>query len=89
MAASGSQILASNISTVSDAIEETSQSADSVRSASNNVSRAAENLALDVDEFFRRLRSGPLDRRGKDGSIYRGPEPRANLDGGKRGRRVA
>uniref|UniRef100_UPI0035274810 HAMP domain-containing methyl-accepting chemotaxis protein n=1 Tax=Bradyrhizobium sp. (strain ORS 278) TaxID=114615 RepID=UPI0035274810 len=77
MAASGSKMLASNISTVSGAIEETSQSADSVRNASSNVSRAAENLAAEVEEFFIRLRNGPLDRRVEDDPNYRGPERRA------------
>ncbi|MGJ5182073.1 HAMP domain-containing methyl-accepting chemotaxis protein [Bradyrhizobium oligotrophicum] len=84
MAASGSQMLATNISTVSGAIEETSQSADSVRNASNNVSRVAENLAAEVQEFFIRLRTGPLDRRVEDDPNYRGPERRANSGAGRR-----
>ncbi|WP_456716878.1 HAMP domain-containing methyl-accepting chemotaxis protein [Bradyrhizobium sp. USDA 4353] len=86
MAASGSKMLASNISTVSAAIEETSQSADSVRNASDNVSRVAENLAAEVEEFFIRLRSGAFDRRVADDPNYRGPERRAK---GRTGRRVA
>ncbi|MGJ5029151.1 HAMP domain-containing methyl-accepting chemotaxis protein [Bradyrhizobium sp. HKCCYLS2038] len=84
MAASGSKTLASNISTVSAAIEETSQSADSVRGASNNVSRVAESLAAEVQEFFVRLRSGALDRRVVDDPNYRGPERRANRSAGRR-----
>ncbi|CCE00404.1 Methyl-accepting chemotaxis protein (MCP) [Bradyrhizobium sp. STM 3809] len=84
MAASGSKTLASNISTVSGAIEETSQSADSVRNASTNVSRAAENLAAEVEEFFIRLRSGPLDRRVENDPNYRGPERRAGRTAGRR-----
>ncbi|GLH81601.1 methyl-accepting chemotaxis protein [Bradyrhizobium sp. SSBR45G] len=89
MAASGSKTLASNISTVSGAIEETSQSADSVRNASGNVSRAAENLAAEVQEFFVRLRNGPLDRRAEDDPNYQGPERRANRGSGQRRRRAA
>ncbi|UFZ01780.1 methyl-accepting chemotaxis protein [Bradyrhizobium ontarionense] len=89
MAASGSQTLASNISTVSGAIEETSQSAASVRNASDNVSRVAEELAAEVQEFFTRLRSGPLDRRGEDNPGYRGPERRGNPVAGDRRRRTA
>ncbi|WP_257170699.1 methyl-accepting chemotaxis protein [Bradyrhizobium sp. SRS-191] len=84
MAASGSKILASNISTVSAAIEETSQSADSVRNASSNVSRVAENLAAEVQEFFVRLRSGALDRRVAEDPNYRGPERRAGTGQGRR-----
>nr|WP_244422203.1 methyl-accepting chemotaxis protein [Bradyrhizobium sp. ORS 285] len=85
MAASGSKTLASNISTVSAAIEETSQSADNVRSASNNVSRVAENLAAEVQEFFVRLRSGALDRRVADDPNYRGPERRTSAGQARRG----
>ncbi|MDU3131090.1 MAG: methyl-accepting chemotaxis protein [Bradyrhizobium sp.] len=84
MAASGSKMLASNISTVSGAIEETSQSAASVRDASNNVSRVAEDLAAEVQDFFIRLRSGPLDRRVDDDPNYQGPERRANSGAGRR-----
>jgi methyl-accepting chemotaxis protein len=77
LAANGTRTLASNIATVNGAIEETSQSADRVRDASNNVSAAAEKLAAEVQAFFVRLRSGPLDRRETDDPSYRGPERRA------------
>jgi methyl-accepting chemotaxis protein len=77
LAANGTRTLASNISTVNGAIEETSQSACSVRDASNNVSDAAAKLAAEVQTFFVRLRSGPLDRRATDDPDYRGPERRA------------
>ncbi|XUM23431.1 HAMP domain-containing methyl-accepting chemotaxis protein [Bradyrhizobium oligotrophicum S58] len=89
MAASGSKTLASNISTVSAAIEETSQSADSVRSASDNVSRVAENLAAEVQEFFIRLRQGALDRRVADDPNYRGPERRASRSAGPKRHQAA
>jgi methyl-accepting chemotaxis protein len=62
MAASGTRTLAANIVTVSGAIEETNRSADQVMDAANHVSGAAESLAAEVQSFFVRLRSGPLDR---------------------------
>jgi methyl-accepting chemotaxis protein len=83
MAASGTHTLASNISTVSGAIEETNRSADNVRDASANVSGAADRLADEVQSFFVKLRTGPLDRRKEEGSDYQGPERREN-----RGRRA-
>ena len=89
MAATGSRTLASNISTVSGAIEETSQSADNVRNASNNVSRVAQNLAAEVQEFFVRLRSGAFDRRVQDDPNYRGPERRVNRSAEQGRRRTA
>ncbi|MGJ4999586.1 HAMP domain-containing methyl-accepting chemotaxis protein [Bradyrhizobium sp. HKCCYLS3077] len=89
MAASGSKMLASNISTVSAAIEETSQSADSVRTASNNVSRVAESLAAEVQDFFVRLRQGALDRRVGDDPNYQGPERRAKASARHGSRRAA
>jgi methyl-accepting chemotaxis protein len=88
MAASGSKTLAANISTVSGAIEETSESAASVRNASTNVSRVAESLTAEVQEFFKRLRSGALDRRVADDPNYRGPERRANHVAGQQRRRA-
>jgi methyl-accepting chemotaxis protein len=76
MAAAGTQTLASSISMVNDAIGETSRSADHVLDASGKVSGAAERLAAEVQAFFVRLRSGPLDRRKTDDPDYRGPERR-------------
>ena len=78
MAASGTQTLASSISTVNAAIGETSRSADHVLDASGKVSGAAERLAAEVQAFFVKLRSGPLDRRRADNPDYRGPERRAD-----------
>jgi methyl-accepting chemotaxis protein len=78
MAAAGTQTLASSISTVNAAIGETSRSADHVLDASGKVSGAAERLAAEVQAFFVRLRSGPLDRRKTDDPDYRGPERRTD-----------
>jgi methyl-accepting chemotaxis protein len=77
MAASGSQTLASSISTVSAAIGETNLSADQVLDASGKVSAASERLAREVQEFFVKLRNGPMDRREEDDPNYRGPNRRA------------
>ena len=76
MAASGSQTLASSISTVSQAIGEASRSADQVLDASGKVSSASERLAREVQEFFVRLRNGPMDRREQDDPNYKGPQRR-------------
>jgi methyl-accepting chemotaxis protein len=61
MAASGTQMLASNISAVNVAINETNRSADGVFSASGNVSSAAGDLAEQVKQFFVTLRETPTD----------------------------
>jgi methyl-accepting chemotaxis protein len=76
MAASGSQTLATNISTVSSAIEDTNRSANDVLDASGKVSGAAERLAVEVQAFFGRLRDGPLDRRKQDNPNYNGSDRR-------------
>jgi methyl-accepting chemotaxis protein len=93
MAASGSQTLASSISTVSAAIGETNRSADQVLDASGKVSGAAEQLAREVSEFFVTLRRGPMERRDGDDSSYAGRERRVdgarNRSGGGRDRKVA
>jgi methyl-accepting chemotaxis protein len=86
MAAAGTQTLASNISTVNTAISETSRSAGQVLQASGKVSVAAATLTEQVAEFFKTLRSGPLDRREEDDPNYKGPNRRA---GGALGRRAA
>jgi methyl-accepting chemotaxis protein len=83
MAASGSHTLATSISTVNDAIGETNRSADHVLDASGKVSGAAEHLANEVQEFFVKLRNGPLDRRKEDDPNYAGPNRR---EGGGRSR---
>jgi methyl-accepting chemotaxis protein len=77
MAASGTQTLAASIGTVSGAIAETSRSAGHVMEAANQVSGASERLAAEVQAFFVRLRTGPMDRRTSDDSGYRGPERRS------------
>ncbi|MBR0814288.1 methyl-accepting chemotaxis protein [Bradyrhizobium diazoefficiens] len=77
MAASGTQTLATSIGTVSGAIAETNRSADDVRGAANQVSGAAERLAAEVQTFFVKLRSGPMDRRKGGVPDYRGPERRS------------
>ncbi|MFK4584924.1 methyl-accepting chemotaxis protein [Bradyrhizobium diazoefficiens] len=76
MAASGTQTLATSIGTVSGAIAETNRSADDVMGAANHVSGAAERLATEVQAFFVRLRTGPMDRRNSDDADYRGPDRR-------------
>nr|WP_246668634.1 methyl-accepting chemotaxis protein [Bradyrhizobium sp. UNPF46] len=81
MASSGTQTLATSIGTVSGAITETSRSADDVMGAANEVSGASERLAAEVQAFFVKLRSGPMDRRKSRDSDYRGP--------GRRNRRNA
>jgi methyl-accepting chemotaxis protein len=87
MAASGSQTLASSISTVSAAIGETNLSADQVLDASGKVSAASERLAREVQEFFVKLRNGPMDRREEDDPNYKGPNRRAG--GRAQGRKAA
>jgi methyl-accepting chemotaxis protein len=76
MAASGTQALATNISTVNTAIGETNRSAGEVQDASGKVSFAAEQLTAEVQAFFARLRTGPLDRRASRDPNYKGPERR-------------
>jgi len=68
--------LASNISTVSGAIDETNRSAGQVRDASGTVSDAAQRLPDEVRSFFIKLRTGPMDRRAEPDPTYRGPERR-------------
>jgi methyl-accepting chemotaxis protein len=93
MAASGTQVLASSISTVNTAIGETSRSADHVLDASGKVSIAAATLAEQVAQFFITLRNGPMQRRTKDDPNYKGPERRggsaANRSGGRQDRKAA
>jgi methyl-accepting chemotaxis protein len=79
LAAAGTHTLASNISTVSGAIDETNRSAGQVRDASGTVSDAAQRLADEVRSFFVKLRTGPMDRRSERDPNYRGPERRERL----------
>ncbi|MCA1478940.1 methyl-accepting chemotaxis protein [Bradyrhizobium sp. NBAIM08] len=74
MAASGTQTLATSIGTVSGAIAKTNRSADEVMGAANHVAGAAERLAAEVQAFFVRLRTGPIDRRKSGDADYHGPE---------------
>jgi methyl-accepting chemotaxis protein len=83
MAATGTQTLAENISTVNEAIGETSRSSDQVLAASDEVSGAAEKLAEEVKRFFVALRSGPMDRRKGEDSSYTGAERRADRRGSR------
>jgi methyl-accepting chemotaxis protein len=89
MAASGTQALASNISTVNRAIGETSRSAGHVLDASGKVSGAAERLATEVREFFVKLRSTAMNRRVADNPGYSGPERRVSAGSLGGNRRVA
>ena len=90
MAASGTHLLASSIATVNAAIDKTSHSADHVLDASGKVSHAAEKLTAEVQAFFVKLRSGPLDRRHEENSNYTGPNRRGgNSTGQSRDQRVA
>jgi methyl-accepting chemotaxis protein len=75
--------LASTIATVNDAIGATNRSADQVLDASGKVSDAADRLAREVQEFFVKLRNGPMDRREKHDPNYKGPNRR---EGGARDR---
>ena len=76
MASQGTQTLSSNIATVTDAINQANLSADEVLASSGSVVTQAGRLASEVEAFFVRLRSGPLDRRKEDDPSYRGPERR-------------
>jgi methyl-accepting chemotaxis protein len=91
LAASGTQTLASSISTVNDAIGETNHSADQVLDASGKVSGAAEALAHEVQEFFVKLRQGPMDRRDEHDPNFKGPERRFRSSPSRadKGRKVA
>jgi methyl-accepting chemotaxis protein len=81
MAASGTQTLSSNIASVNGAIDQTSRSAEQVLAASGNVVTQAERLAAEVEQFFVRLRTGPLDRRVEDDPDYKGEERRYDKPG--------
>jgi methyl-accepting chemotaxis protein len=81
MAAQGTQTLSSNIATVTDAINQANLSADQVLTASGSVASQAGRLAREVEAFFVRLRSGPLDRRKEDDPNYKGPEQRHDYPG--------
>ena len=75
-AAGGTQVLASSISIVNDAIGEANRSAGQVLDASGKVSTAAATLTEQVKAFFIALRSGPMERREQDDPNYKGPNRR-------------
>jgi methyl-accepting chemotaxis protein len=56
-AAQGNETLVGNIASLSDAIEEASKAATSVRSASEDLTSTAEILSREVDTFFQNLRA--------------------------------
>jgi methyl-accepting chemotaxis protein len=64
LAAQGNETLVANISSLSDAIDETNKTAASVLSASNDLTSTAETLSREVDKFFHNLRADPMDRHG-------------------------
>ena len=61
MAAQGNETLVLNIGSLSDAIGETTKAADSVLSASTDLTSTAEILSREVEQFFRALRTDPPD----------------------------
>lgn len=66
LAAQGNETLVANIGSLSDAIGKTSMTAESVLSASTDLTATAEILSREVDKFFHNLRADPLDRRADD-----------------------
>jgi methyl-accepting chemotaxis protein len=60
-AAEGNETLVANIGSLSDAIGQTSTAAESVLSASNELTAMAETLSREVEQFFRNLRADPID----------------------------
>ncbi len=81
MAARGTQALSANIASVNNEISETNRSANSMLSASNELTSASERMADEVRMFFVALRSGPLDQRRQDDPNYKGPERRQSRTG--------
>jgi methyl-accepting chemotaxis protein len=59
-AAEGNETLVVNIGSLSDAIGQTSSAAESVLSASNELTAMAETLSREVEQFFRNLRTDPI-----------------------------
>jgi methyl-accepting chemotaxis protein len=59
MAATGTKTLQANIGTVSDAIGETSRSAETVLAVANDVSGETDRLSEEVKRFLDQLRTGP------------------------------
>jgi methyl-accepting chemotaxis protein len=67
LAAQGNETLVINIGSLSEAIGKTSTAAESVLSASGELTSMAETLSREVDTFFRRLRVDPHDGMRKTG----------------------
>ena len=59
-AAQGNETLVANIGSLSDAMGQTSTAAESVLSASNELTATAETLSREVEQFFRNLRADPI-----------------------------
>jgi len=66
-AAQGNETLVINIGSLSEAMGKTSTAAESVLSASGELTAMAETLSREVDAFFRSLRADPLDGARKTG----------------------
>ena len=66
-AAQGNETLVINIGSLSEAMGKTSTAAESVLSASGELTEMAETLSREVDAFFRSLRADPLDGARKTG----------------------
>jgi methyl-accepting chemotaxis protein len=60
-AAQGNETLVANIGSLSEAMGQTSAAAESVLSASNELTAMAETLSREVEQFFRDLRADPVD----------------------------
>jgi methyl-accepting chemotaxis protein len=61
LAAQGNGTLVANIGSLSDAIGQTSTAAESVLSASSELTAMAETLSREVEQFFRNLRTDPVE----------------------------
>jgi methyl-accepting chemotaxis protein len=59
-AAQGNETLVMNISSLSEAMGQTSTAAESVLSASSELTATAETLSREVEQFFRNLRADPI-----------------------------
>jgi methyl-accepting chemotaxis protein len=59
-AAQGNETLVMNITSLSEAMGQTSTAAESVPSASNELTATAETLSREVEQFFRNLRADPI-----------------------------
>ena len=69
LAAQGNETLVTNIGSLSEAMGKTSTAAESVLSASSELTAMAETLSREVDQFFRSLRADPHEGMRKSGLI--------------------